>query len=115
GAGELRGARAVGLDDDRDARARRDLIALAHLADARDELLREGDALLELGVAPGRVGRGPGRVDEQLRGRELRLDATARGELAELRPELLGDERHERVQEAQHLVEARREHLARER
>jgi hypothetical protein len=40
-------------------------------------------------------------------------DAAPRRELVEASPELLGQERHERVQQAQRLVEHRREHLLR--
>ena len=65
------------------------------------------------GFAMARFGRGPRGVGQALGEFALRGDPPFRRQLGQRPPELLGDERHERVEQAEHLVEHRGQHLAR--
>ena len=102
---------ALGFDRRRKLRLGRHVVFAPHVAELRDHGLEARELGLERRVLPGLVRHREGRLDAALARRERLLDPALRRLAVELLPDHLGHEGHEGVQEPEHLIEGRRQHL----
>ena len=100
---ELRVARRLRADEEPEALLRREAALRARVAHGGDHRLHRLDQPFRLGVL------------EQVLGDRIRRHHDGRLDAAELLPDLLGDERHERMQQAQRTVERFQQHAPRAR